>query len=80
MISFLNGEAGQETATRQGFVNRIANAWANSEFEEAYEAIFQAQELGIDIPQSSIDRELEAITAERMETMRKKMPTSVQGR
>jgi len=73
---FLVGQAAKIDADRETFTNRIARAWAENNFEEAYELSMQATELGIEIPEGSIQRELDAITQEKLYTIQQQLPVA----
>lgn len=70
----LTGSAAIYSATRKSFVERAARAWAAQDYSEAYEILQRAQEMGIYISESSIQREMESITREKLETIRSQSP------
>lgn len=65
---------------RQGFVDRIARARALGTEEgyiEANRLLMMANEEGVYIPESSVQRELETLTTERIETIRRPQSPTV---
>ena len=76
-VGLLTGDATELAAKRDNFVNRIARAWADGDRVTAFELLHDAQELGFSIDNSSVQRELETITQERLETIRRQQPIDV---
>lgn len=78
-VSMMVGDGAALAATRQSYVDRIARARAagtEAGYIEANKLILRASEQGVSISESSIQREVETLTNERIETIRQQQPAS----
>lgn len=76
-ISFMTSEDTEIKNTRAVLINKIATALLDNNQQAAYDALAEAQDMGITIPRSSIDREIESRRVERIETIKKSLSIQV---
>lgn len=70
----LKGSATIEENTRRLFVERIARAMRDDDGETELELRAQALEMGIEIDEQTIERELETLTQDALESIRQRLP------
>lgn len=75
-VGLLKGDASDMLATRRTYIERVAQAWAKNDWPHMYQILAQANSLGIDIPESAIQEELNSMTNESMETTRARLPVA----
>lgn len=74
--SILLANADESALQRKTMIDQIARAWAQRDYQTAYDAVYRAHEAGIDIPQGAINRRVEALVNERLQTLQQRLPVN----
>lgn len=72
--SILLANADESALQRKTMIDQIARAWAQRDYKTAYDGVYRAQEAGIDIPHGAIQRRVESLINERMQTLQQRLP------